>query len=86
MKLSFGNGGNATIKKKLPTMINGNAEITPSRIAFKCLCSESLYIGPDKFLSRNVTNLFITVPPNELNHLQSLIKSVHQEAYMLAAE
>ena len=35
--------------KKLPTMINGNAEITPSRIACKCLCSESLAIGPDKF-------------------------------------
>lgn len=73
------------LKKKLPTIINGNAEITPSRIACKCLCSESLAIGPDKFLSRNVTNLFITLPPNELNHLQFLIKSVRQAACMLVA-
>lgn len=50
--------------KTVETIINGNAEITPSRIACRCLCSESLAIGPDKFLSRNVTNLFITLPPN----------------------
>ena len=34
--------GNAKIKNIDPTMISGNVETIPSRIALKCLCSDIL--------------------------------------------
>ncbi len=43
--------------------MNGNAEITPSRIASRCLWFESLVIGPESLFSIQVAKLFNVNPP-----------------------
>jgi hypothetical protein len=65
---SAGTGGKAIIKNKLPKMINGKAETTPSRIARKCFCSDSFAIGVDKLFSKNEINLSICSSPFMINY------------------
>jgi hypothetical protein len=52
-------GGNAIIRNRLPKIMKGNAETTPSRIARKCFCSDNLAMGVDKLFSKKATNFSI---------------------------
>jgi hypothetical protein len=56
-----GTGGAAIIRIKLPAMMKGIAEITPSRIARICRCSDIIDIGAATLLSKKLKNFSMAI-------------------------